>query len=130
MSVGQNFCARFAKLKFRGQVAKREGPELSHGDPPNRKAVEKAGSAETGVRGRRYQNTRLIYVGFVGEGIRSNTFTDGHFRVLQFSVTICSWGVFWRPAGDGKAVQNGGWAYQKSIELIKEIDLIEIHEIW
>ena len=81
--------------------------------------TEKAGSAETGVRRSRYQYTRLIYVGFVGEGIRSNTFTDGHFRVLQFSVTIRSWGVFWRPAGDGMAVQNGGWAYRKLMELIE-----------
>ena len=74
--------------------------------------------ADTMVRGARYQNTRLIYVGFVGEGIRSNTFSDGYFGILQISVTILSWGVFWRPAGDGKAVQNGGWASQKTIEFI------------
>ena len=88
-------------------------------EPPNRMVIEKAGSAETGVRRSRYQYTRLIYVGFVGEGIRSNTFTDGHFWVLQFSITIRSWGVFWRPAGDGMAVQSSGWAYQKLMELIE-----------
>ena len=65
MASSQNFSARFAKLKFRGQVAKREGPGAVGRKPQNRMAVEKAGSAETGVRGRRYQNTRLIYVGFV-----------------------------------------------------------------
>ena len=69
MASSQNFSARFAKLKFRGQVAKREAPELCYGEPQNRMAVKKAGSAETGVRGARYQYTRLIYVGFVGEGI-------------------------------------------------------------
>ena len=74
-------------------------------------AVEKAGSAETGVRRSGYQYTRLIYVGFVVEGIRSNTSSDGVFMVLQLSVTILSWGVFWRPAGDRNAVHNGGWAY-------------------
>ena len=74
-------------------------------------AVEKAGSAETGVRRSGYQYTRLIYVGFVVEGIRSNTFTDGGFMVLQLSVAIRSWGVFWQPAGNGMAVHNGGWAY-------------------
>ena len=99
------------ETKFQLTDREKGGPGAVRQKPPNRMAVEKAGSAETGVRGRRYQNTRLIYVGFVGEGIRSNTFTDGHFRVLQFSVTIRSWGVFWRPAGDGMAVQNGGWAY-------------------
>ena len=74
----------------------------------------------------------MIYVGFVSQGIRSNAFSDGYFWILQISVTICSWGVFGRPAGDGKAVQNAGWAYQKSIELIENngfdknvIDLIE-----
>ena len=71
-------------------------------------AVQNAGSAETRVRGSRYQNTQLIYVGFVGEGIRSNTISDGLFWVWQFSVTIRFWGVFWGPAEDGKAVQNGG----------------------
>ena len=81
--------------------------------------TEKAGSAETGVRRSRYQCTRLIYVGFVGEGIRSNTFTDGDFGISQFLVTIRSWDDFGWPAGDGKAVQNGGWAYQKWMELIK-----------
>ena len=35
------------------------------------KAVQNGGSAETRVRRSRYQNTRLIYAGFVGEGIRS-----------------------------------------------------------
>ena len=82
------------------------------------KAVQNGGSAETTVRESRYQNTRLIYVGFVGEGIRSNTFSDGYFGILQISVTILSWGVFWRPAGDGNAVQNAGWAFQKTIKFI------------
>ena len=118
MSMGQNFIARFAKRNFSGQIAKREGQELSHGIRLIEKAVQNGGSADTMVRESRYQNTRLIYVGFVGEGIRSNTFSDGYFGILQFSVTILSWGVFWRPAGDGKAVQNGGWAFQKTIEFI------------
>ena len=102
-----------------GQTAIWEGPGAAVRDPQNRMAVEKAGSAETGVRRSRYQYTRLIYVGFVGEGIRSNTFTDGVFMVLQLSVTIRSWGDFWRPAGNGKAVQNGGWAHHKLMELIE-----------
>ena len=71
-------------------------------------AVEKAGSAEAGVRGARYQYTPLIYVGFVGEGIRSNTFTNEYCRVLRFSITIQSWGVFWGPAGEGMDVQMVG----------------------
>ena len=118
MSIGQNFSARFAKRNFSREVAKREVPELCHGNRQIEKAVQNGGSVETTVRESRYQNTRLIYVGFVGQGIRSNTFSDGYFGILQFSVTILSWGVFWRPAGDGKAVQNGGWAFQKTIEFI------------
>ena len=69
VALSQNFSARFAQQNFSGQIAKREAPELCYGEPPNRMAVEKAGSAETGVRGARYQYTQLIYVGFVGEGI-------------------------------------------------------------
>ena len=109
--MGYYFRTRFANPNFSRQIAKREAPELCRGDPPNRMVTEKAGSAETGVRRSRYQYTRLIYVGFVGEGIRSNTFTDGYFWFLQFSVNIRSWGGFWRSIGDDKAFQNGGWAY-------------------
>ena len=93
VASSQNFSARFAKQNFSGQIAKREGEELGYGIRLFEKAVHNGGSAETRVRGARYQNTRLIYVGFVGEGIRSNTFTDGVFMVLQLSVTIRSWGV-------------------------------------
>ena len=82
MASSQNFSARFAKQNFSGQIAKREGEELRYGIRLFEKAVQNGGSAETRVRGSRYHYTRLIYVGFVGEGIRSNTFTDGRFQSL------------------------------------------------
>ena len=116
---GPEFFRAIRESKLQRTDREKGGPGAVRRKPANGMAVEKAGSAETGVRGARYQYTRLIYVGFVGEGIRSNTFTDGYFQVLQFSVTIRSLGVFWEPPGDGKAVQNAGWACQRSIELIE-----------
>ena len=54
-----------------------ESPELRYGDPVNTLETWNGGSADITVRGSRYQYAQVKYVGFVRQGIRSNTFSDG-----------------------------------------------------